>query len=268
MGFQSAMKVDYRGKTVVITGASGAIGGAMAEAFAANGAKVAIGCRNMAKGEQLAAQIQKDGGTAKAFSMEVTDAQNLAKVAAEIESEFGGIHVLINNAGVNVGPEDRKPVHEFSDEKWSWIIGVDLDGTYKCSKAFTPYLIKAGGGNIINISSVVGIIPFRNQCAFTAAKAGVINFTKAMALELAPEQIRVNVIAPGSIMFEGTKALFYNDKERAEAMLSHIPQHRPGDPSDIANAALYVGSDAAASYLTGAVLTVDGGWTCGYARDF
>ena len=80
--------------------------------------------------------------------------------------------------------------------------------------------------------------------------------------------IRVNVIAPGSILFEGTRALFYEDKERAEAMLSHIPQHRPGTPNDIANAALYVGSDNAASYLTGAVLTVDGGWTCGYARDF
>lgn len=268
MGFNSLMKVDYSGKTVVITGAAGAIGSAMAEAYAANGAKVAIGCRNIEKGAKLAESILADGGIAKVFAMEVTDIASLEKAAAEIEAEFGAIHVLVNNAGVNVGPEDRKPVHEFNDEKWSWIVGVDLDGTYKCSKVFTPYIIKAGGGNIINISSVVGIVPFRNQCAFTAAKAGVINFSKAMALELAPENIRVNVIAPGSIMFEGTKALFYNDKERAEAMLSHIPQHRPGDPADIANAALYVGSDGAASYLTGAVLTVDGGWTSGFARDF
>ncbi len=268
MSFKSKMNVDYTGKTVVITGASGAIGGSMAEAFAANGAKVAIGCRNMEKGKAIADAIHANGGIAEIFPMEVTDSASLERAAQEIEAKFGAIHVLINNAGVNVGPEDRKPVQEFNDEKWSWIVGVDLDGTYKCSKAFTPYIIKAGGGNIINISSVVGIIPFRNQCAFTAAKAGVINFSKAMALELAPSNIRVNVIAPGSIMFEGTKALFYNDKERAEAMLSHIPQHRPGDPSDIANAALYVGSDEAASYLTGAVLTVDGGWTCGYARDF
>lgn len=268
MSFESKMKVDYTGKTVVITGASGAIGSAMAEAFAANGAKVAIGCRNTKKGNEIAESIRNAGGIAKVFSMEVTDRESLETAAAEIEKAFGTIHVLVNNAGVNVGPEDRKPVHEFDDDKWNWIIGVDLDGTYKCSKVFTPYMIKAGGGNIINISSVVGIVPFRNQCAFTAAKAGVINFSKAMALELAPQGIRVNVIAPGSIMFEGTKALFYNDKERAEAMLSHIPQHRPGDPSDIANAALYVGSNEAASYLTGAVLTVDGGWTCGFARDF
>ena len=268
MSFQGKMKVDYSGKTVVITGASGAIGSAMAEAFAANGANVAIGCRNIKKGNEIAENIHAAGGIAKVFPLEVTDGEHLEKVAEEIEAEFGGIHVLVNNAGVNVGPEDRKPVYEFSDEKWSWIVGVDLDGTYKCSKAFIPYIMKAGGGNIINISSVVGMIPFRNQCAFTAAKAGVINLSKAMALELAPENIRVNVIAPGSIMFEGTKALFYNDKKRAEAMLSHIPQNRPGDPSDIANAALYVGSDDAASYLTGAVLTVDGGWTCGYARNF
>ncbi len=268
MSDERSMRVDYRGRTVVITGASGAIGSAMAEAFAANGANVAIGCRNLGKGRELAERIRKAGGTAEVFSMEVTDPAGLKTAAAEIEAKFGAIHVLINNAGVNVGPEDRKPIHEFSDEKWSWIVEVDLDGTYRCSKIFIPYLIKAGGGNIINISSVVGIVPFRNQCAFTAAKAGVINFSKAMALELAPVGIRVNVIAPGSISFEGTKALFYEDKERAEAMLSHIPQHRPGAPADIANAALYVGSDKDASYLTGAVLTVDGGWTCGYARDF
>lgn len=268
MSFQSKMNVDYTEKTVVITGASGAIGSAMAEAFAANGAKVAIGCRNLKKGTEIAESILAAGGIAKVFPMEVTDQKSLESAASAIEAEFGAIHVLVNNAGVNVGPEDRKPIHEFNDEKWSWIVSVDLDGTYKCSKVFTPYIIRAGGGNIINISSVVGLIPFRNQCAFTAAKAGVINFSKAMALELAPEKIRVNVIAPGSIMFEGTKALFYSDQERAEAMLSHIPQHRPGDPADIANAALYVGSDDAASYLTGAVLTVDGGWTCGYARDF
>ena len=134
MSYESSMRVDYRGRTVVITGASGAIGSAMAEAFGANGANVAIGCRNLGKGRELAERIRKAGGTAEVFSMEVTDPAGLEKAAAEIEGKFGAIHVLINNAGVNVGPEDRKPIHEFSDEKWSWIVEVDLDGTYRCSK--------------------------------------------------------------------------------------------------------------------------------------
>ncbi len=261
------MKVDLSEKTVLITGAGGAIGSSMAAVMAENGANVAVCDVVLENAEKTVASIREAGGSAKAFYLDVTSPESAEKAALEIEKIFGGIDVLINNAGVNVGPNDRKPVHEFSAEKWDWILSIDLDGVFKVSQAVTPYIIKRGGGAIINISSVVGQIPFRNQCAFTAAKAGVINFSKAMALELAPENIRVNVICPGSIMFEGTKALFYADKEKAERMLSHIPQHKPGKPEDIAYAALYIASDEA-SYMTGSVLTVDGGWTCGFARDF
>ena len=261
------MKVDMKGKTVLITGAGGAIGASMASVLAENGAAVAVCDINLENAEKEAAAIRETGGTAKAYYFDVTDPEDAARKAAEIEKDFGGIDVLINNAGVNVGPNDRKPIHEFSPEKWDWILSIDLDGVFKVSRVIVPYMIKRGGGSIINISSVVGQIPFRNQCAFAAAKAGVINLSKAMALELAPDNIRVNAICPGSIMFEGTKALFYADKERAEKMLSHIPQHRPGKPEDIAYAALYVSSDEA-SYMTGSVLTIDGGWTCGFARDF
>lgn len=261
------MKVDMKGKTVLITGAGGAIGASMAAVLAENGAAVAVCDINLENAEKVAASIREAGGTAKAYYFDVTDPEDAARKAAEMEKDFGGIDVLINNAGVNVGPNDRKPIHEFSPEKWDWILSIDLDGVFKVSRAIAPYMIKRGGGSIINISSVVGQIPFRNQCAFAAAKAGVINLSRAMALELAPDNIRVNAICPGSIMFEGTKALFYADKDRAEKMLSHIPQHRPGKPEDIAYAALYVSSDEA-SYMTGSVLTVDGGWTCGFARDF
>lgn len=262
------MKINYSGKTVVITGAAGAIGSALAESFAENGANVAICDINKEKGQDLVDEILVSGGKSKFFNLDITNKEELLVVAAEITKSFGGINILINNAGVNVGPDDRKPIHEFNDDKWKWIMNVDLDGVYFCSKAMIPYMIKSGGGNIINISSVIGIIPFRNQCAFVAAKAGVINLSKAMALELASDNIRVNVIAPGSIMFEGTKALFYADPVKAEKMLVNIPQHRAGSGSDISNAALYLGSDEDAGYVTGAVLTVDGGWTCGFARDF
>jgi NAD(P)-dependent dehydrogenase (short-subunit alcohol dehydrogenase family) len=114
----------------------------------------------------------------------------------------------------------------------------------------------------------VGLTPLRLQCAFTAAKAGVFNLTKAMALELAEHNIRVNGIAPGSILFEGTKKLFYADPVRAEALLSHIPQKRPGQPEDIAYMTCFLASETASSYITGSIITIDGGWICGYTRDF
>jgi NAD(P)-dependent dehydrogenase (short-subunit alcohol dehydrogenase family) len=199
--------------------------------------------------------------------LDLSRKDTFSKAVYEISILFGGIDILINNAGVNVGPNERKPIHEFDDKMWDWIIGIDLDGVFHFSKAVIPQIISREGGVIINISSVVGQIPFRNQCAFTAAKAGVINLSKAMALELAPHNIRVNVIAPGSIMAEGTKKLFYDDPVKTDAILSHIPQHRVGSPDDIAYAALYLASTEA-GYVTGSVLTVDGGWTCGYARDF
>lgn len=261
------MKIDFSRKTVVITGAGGAIGSAISKEFAKNGANIAVCDINEKLGRETAKSINEAGGKANYFAMDVSNDSSIRSAINQIADTYGMIDILINNAGVNVGPNDRKPIHEFSDEKWDWILSIDLDGVYHCSKAAIPHMSKRGSGTIINISSVVGQIPFRNQCAFTAAKAGVINLSKAMALELAPENIRVNVIAPGSIIMEGTKALFYADKEKAEAMLSHIPQHRAGAPEDIANAALFLASKEA-GYITGNVLTVDGGWSCGFARDF
>lgn len=261
------MKVDYTGKTVVITGAAGGIGSSMAECFASNGANVAVCDVNTKGAQQLAEAIKEKGFNAESFELNVTSMNNVKKAMDSIVETFGKIDILINNAGINVGPDKRFPIHKFDDEQWHKIIDVDLNGIYNCSKIAIPHIIKAGGGNIVNITSVVGLVPFRLQCAFTAAKAGVVNLTKAMALELAEEKIRVNAIAPGSIMMEGTAKLFYNDAKKAEAMMSHIPQHRPGNPEDIAYAALYLGSDEA-GYVTGSILTVDGGWTCGFARDF
>lgn len=129
--------------------------------------------------------------------------------------------------------------------------------------------MKRRKGCIINISSVFGLVPVRIQSPYAAAKAGVVNFTRSHALEVGPYGVRVNAIAPGSTLTEGTRAYFYSPaaKERGESLLSHVPLGRPGEPEDIAQAALYLASDDA-KYVTGTVLTVDGGWTAGYAREW
>ena len=262
------MKVDLNEKVVIVTGGGGAIGAAICRQMAANGAKVVVTGRTIQTLEATVNQIKDDGGEAIAVACDVSDKASTQKMVDEVVAAYGRIDCLVNNAGINGGPDQRKPIHEYDDDLWERIIKVDLSGVYYCSKPVIRQMEKQGrGGSIINIGSIVGLTPLRLQCAFTAAKAGVFNLSKAMALELAPLNIRVNAIAPGSVMFEGTRKLFYADTQRAEAILSHIPMHRAGDPDEIASMTCFLASEEA-SYMTGSVVTIDGGWICGYTRDF
>jgi 3-oxoacyl-[acyl-carrier protein] reductase len=262
------MKVDLKNKVAIITGASAGIGHGTALIFAENGAAVVISDINVESGNKVADEIRSAGGKAVFIKANVGDADEARALADRTIEEFGKIDILINNAGINVEMKDRLPIHEFPDEMWKKILNVDLDGVYYCSKAVLRHMTGRGYGKIINISSIVGVVPLRNQCAYAAAKAGVIHLTKAMAIELAPFGINVNVICPGSTqtakMLE--KGGMYADS-RFESIMSHVPLKRPGMPKDIGYAALYLASDQA-NYVTGAVHIVDGGWTCGFARDW
>jgi NAD(P)-dependent dehydrogenase (short-subunit alcohol dehydrogenase family) len=261
------MKVDLAGRVALVTGASQGIGQAIAYAFAQNGARIAVNDLNPAHNETVT-EIRRRGGDARFFPGDVGDVNAVNKMVAEVESGMGPIDILVNNAGVNVGKE-RRPAHEFSDSDWHRIIRVDLNGVFYCSRAVAKSMINRKKGAIINISSAMAIIPIRLQCAFSAAKAGMQHFTRSQALEVGQYGVRINAIAPGSILTEGTRQLFYNpaDQMLAESLLSHIPLGRPGETEDIAQAALYLASDDA-SYVTGSVLVVDGGWTAGFAREW
>jgi NAD(P)-dependent dehydrogenase (short-subunit alcohol dehydrogenase family) len=261
------MKVDLAGRLALITGAGQGIGKAIALAFADNGAVVAINDVNP-DGEETANEICSRGGKAWFFNADVGNKEAVVEMVAKVEREFAPIDILVNNAGINLGPE-RHPIHEFLDDDWHRIIRVDLDGVFYCSRAVSAEMVNRKRGVIINIGSVMGVVPIRMQSAFAAAKAGMLNFTRSHALEVGKFGIRVNAIAPGSVLTQGTKALFYNpaSKQLAESLLSHIPLGRPGDPEDIAPAALYLASDDA-KYVTGTVLMVDGGWTAGFAREW
>ncbi len=260
------MKVDLIGRVALVTGAAAGIGRSIALALAKNGARIAV--NDIKTAERTCEEIREQGGEARFYQADVSDVDAVNAMVAAVEREMCPIDVLVNNAGVNIGT-NRVPTDQFPDEEWHRIIRVDLDGVFYCSRAVSAAMIKRRKGAIINIGSAFGVVPARLQCAYTAAKAGVLNFTKSHALEVGQYGVRVNAIAPGSILTEGTRSLFYNpeSKQKSDSLISHIPLGRPGEPDDIAAAALFLASDDA-SYVTGHVLVVDGGWTAGFARDW
>ena len=263
------MKVDLSNKVAIITGAAGDIGRVTAKLMLENSARVIIADISDEEGEKAARELSAIGECMYVHA-DVSDRESVESLVETAVSAFKHIDILVNNAGVNV-LRNRVNINEYSEEDWKWILGVDLNGVFYCSRAASPVMIRQGWGRIINIGSVLGSVPARKQVGYVAAKAAVHTLTKAMALELGPHGITVNVVSPGSTLTAGTKALFYGDEaaqgEMVKQMLSHIPLGRPGDPEDIANAVLFLAGEES-KYITGHVLTVDGGWTCGYTRDF
>jgi NAD(P)-dependent dehydrogenase (short-subunit alcohol dehydrogenase family) len=264
------MQVDLCEKVALITGAAQGIGKAIAIAMASNGAHIVINDIDEALGRQTAAEIAQRGVHSPFFiAADVSRKEQVDRMMENAEAQFGRIDILVNNAGVNTPGPLRRSINEYDAAEWDRVLGVDLSGLFYCCRAATPGMVARKSGVIINVASVMGLIPIRRQSAFAAAKAAVINFTRSIALELAPFGIRANAIAPGSILTRGTRALFYSPEGASlvESLLSHIPLGRPGNPEEIAYAAAFLASPEA-SYITGTVLTVDGGWTAGFARDW
>jgi 3-oxoacyl-[acyl-carrier protein] reductase/2-deoxy-D-gluconate 3-dehydrogenase len=257
------MRCDLDGRVAFVTGAAGAIGSAIARKFADNGGRVVIADINLEGARQLAATLPE------ALAVEV-DIRDAAAVEAAVEAttgRYGRFDILVNNAGVNTFAH-RVTLDQFPPEEWERVTSIDLDGLYLVSRAALQPMLAGGGGRIVNIASVVGMAAMRLQSAFVAAKAGIIHLTRSMALELGPRGVAVNAIAPGSIMTEGTRKLFYGADGtfagRTAEFMQHIPLGRPGTPEEIAEAALFLASPAA-GYINGQLLAVDGGWTAGFS---
>lgn len=264
------MKVAIDGQVALVTGGAQGIGRAIVDALLDNGARVAIVDIDRDAGKKTAAAIGEAGGTCLFVEGDVSDATQMEAAAEQVAARFGAIQILVNNAGINTRRE-RVPIHQYALEDWHRILETDLTGVFTTSRAVIPYLLRNGDGRIVNISSIAGLVPLRLQSAYVAAKAGVANLTRSMALELGPQGILVNAVAPGSTLTRGTEALFYGPdgeySENAASLISHIPLGRPGTPAEIAAAVLFLVSPDA-SYVNGAILTVDGGWTAGYTRDW
>ncbi len=260
------MNADLQGQVALVTGAAGGIGQAIARTLAANGARVVYADID---GDAARACAAATPG-AMAVRMDVTDEVEVESAMVEVMRACGRLDILVNNAGVN-SLVHRVNIDQFPLAEWERILKVDLTGLFLVSRSGVRRMVGGRGGRIINIASVLGLVPARLQSPYVAAKAGVVNLTRSMALELGPQGIRVNCIAPGSILTEGTKKLFYAPdgkfSERVQALLAHIPLGRPGNCEEIANAALFLAAPES-SYINGAILPVDGGWLAGYIRDF
>jgi 3-oxoacyl-[acyl-carrier protein] reductase len=240
------------GKTVLITGASRGIGSGIARVFAQNGANVAFTYSSSeAPALALQEELSKLGVKVKAYKSDASSFEACEKLASEVMSDFDSLDALINNAGIT---KDNL-LMRMSEEDFDKVIEVNLKSVFNMTKAFQRVFLKQRNGSIINISSIVGVKGNAGQANYAASKAGMIGFTKSVALELGSRNIRANVIAPGFIETEMTDKL---DEAVVEQWRAGIPLKRGGTPEDVANACLFFASDLS-SYITGQVLLVDGG---------
>ena len=240
------------GKVALITGASRGIGRAIAIRLAAEGAKIAVNyAGNQAAAEEVKAIIEQHGGTAMIVQTDVSDSTAAAEMVARVHEELGGLDILVNNAGIT---RDTLLVR-MKDEDFDAVINTNLKGIYACTKAAAKFMTKQRSGRIVNLSSVVGEIGNIGQTNYAAAKAGVIGFSKAAAKEFAARHVTVNVVAPGFIDTDMTAVLKDSIREK---LIEGIPLGALGKPEHVADAVLFLVSDAA-SYITGQVLNVDGG---------
>ena len=262
-------KYDFTGKVAIVTGSAEGIGKAIANKLAQEGASVIVSDIQIDKGRQTSQELGKN---CIFVPCNISDAEQVNQLLAAAMKQYGRVDIMVNNAGINSArPEDRVTVDKYPDETWHKMINVDLNGTFYCCKAAAKVMVEQRSGNIINISSIAGVVALRLQIGFVAAKAAIIKMTEAMACELGPMGIRVNAVSPGSTLTEATSKLFYSKEgsfsDMAQRVVSFIPQGRPGEAAEIAEAVAFLASDGA-SYINGHNIVVDGGWTCGFNRDF
>lgn len=238
-------------KTAIITGAARGIGKTTAELFASEGAAVILWDRDAEAGKAAELSLKEKGFTAEFMQIDVTSLESVTAAAGAVRQKFGKIDILINNAGIT---KDATLV-KMTEEQWQSVLNVNLTGVFNCTKAVTPHLIENGYGRIINTSSVVGIYGNFGQTNYVATKSGIIGMSKVWARELGKKGITVNVVAPGFIATEMVNSV---PEKVLQMMREKTPVGRLGDPIDIAKAYLFLASDDA-SYVNGAVLSVDGG---------
>lgn len=248
------------GKIAIVTGGGAGIGRGIAEKFATQQASVAVVDVNQEAAEEAVRGIKARGGNATAFSADVSDGRAVSRMVEAVVSMLGRIDVLVNNAGIRY----IRPFVEHSEDEWRHTLDVNLTGPFLCAKAVIPHMMRAGKGKIVNVSSVAGFFGRPNRAAYCASKGGLIAFTKALAVDMRGTNIYVNALAP-ALIETPFNAGFSEDAELASVWGKETIVGRWGHPSEVAEAALFLASDAS-DFITGTVVTVDGGWTSAMVR--
>jgi 3-oxoacyl-[acyl-carrier protein] reductase len=244
---------DLTGRIALVTGASQGLGRRFAKVLAERGAAVGLAARQLDKLQELEREIAGMGGRAGSVALDVTDQASIERAIATIESTLGPIDLLINNAGVAVS----KGVLEQTEADWDKVVGTNLKGAFFVAQAVAKRMVARGGGTIVNIASVLALDVIGHLAPYAAAKGGLWQLTRTMALELARHDVRVNALAPGYIVTEINRE-FLEAGPAGERIRKRIPQRRFGTPEDLDGALLLLASDAS-RYMTGGIIVIDGG---------
>jgi NAD(P)-dependent dehydrogenase (short-subunit alcohol dehydrogenase family) len=248
----SDKKLD--GRVAVITGASKGLGKAMALALGAAGASIALVSRNIEQLNQVGRAVKDAGGEARVFQADVSEEDQVRKLERDVMGAFGRVHILINNAGINI----RKPLVEFTLEEWRRVLDTNLTSVFLMCRSFIPGMKGAGYGRVLNMTSTMSWVSLPGRAAYSASKTALLGVTRALALELAPDAITVNAISPGPFGTEMNTVLMQNP-EMNQQFLSKIPLGRWGRVEEIGQLALYLCSEDA-GFITGTDIVIDGGW--------
>jgi NAD(P)-dependent dehydrogenase (short-subunit alcohol dehydrogenase family) len=244
------------GRRALVTGGAKGLGKVMATALAQAGAEVAIASRTRAECEATASEIA--AGTGKrvvAFTADVTLAEDVTRLAGEIEATIGPVDILVNNAGINV----RGAAAELAEADWDAVVAINLKAPFLCARTFAPGMCQRGWGRVINMGSILSVIGIPGRAPYASAKGGLLNLTRVLALEWATQGVTVNAICPGPFATDMNKPLL-DDPVKYKAFIDKIPMGRWGELHEIAGAVVFLASDAA-SFVTGSGLFIDGGWT-------
>lgn len=248
------LTVDLKDKVAVVTGAGKGIGRAIALALADSGAEVFAVSRTLKDLEQLKTEIEEGGGKCTIISCDVQDVSSIESMIKQVDDQVNTIDILVNSAGLNI----QAHTLEVTEEQWDTVMNTNLKGAFFTSQAAAKVMKKRGEGRIINITSQMAMVGFYKRAAYCASKGGLTQATKAMAVELAEYDIKVNCVAPTFLKTPLTEPMF-EDKEFYNEVISRIPLGKIGTPDDVVGAVLYLASDYA-GLVTGSTILVDGGW--------